>query len=74
MKQEESAIKMFIEEARTVASLSHPNIVKVFDLSKMGEDICIAMEYVDGENLEYVPSSRRLTLPGELIARSLRSL
>jgi len=66
MKQEESAIKMFIEEARTVASLSHPNIVKVFDLSKMGEDICIAMEYVDGENLEYVSAvlkKRNLQFP-----------
>ncbi len=48
------AIKMFIDEARTVASLSHPHVVKIFDLSKLGNDICITMEYVDGENLEYV--------------------
>lgn len=49
-----AAIQMFIAEARTIAALSHPNIVKIYDLSKLGDDICIAMEYVNGENLHYV--------------------
>ena len=50
----QNAKEMFISEARLIASLSHPHIVKIFDLSKLSKDICIVMEYVDGENLDYV--------------------
>lgn len=52
-KADEST-KLFIREARTVAQLSHPHIVKVFDLCRMGDAVAIVMEYLDGENLEYV--------------------
>ncbi|MCP4199481.1 MAG: protein kinase [Proteobacteria bacterium] len=45
---------MFLDEARIVASLNHPHIVKIFDLSKVKKSICITMEYVDGENLAYM--------------------
>ena len=31
----DSAIQMFIDEARIIASLNHPHIVKVFDLSRV---------------------------------------
>jgi serine/threonine-protein kinase len=47
-------IGMFLDEARIVASLSHPHIVKIFDLSKVKNSVCITMEYVDGENLAYI--------------------
>ena len=52
--QKNHGMKMFLSEARTVATLNHPHIVKVFDLCRMGKDICIVMEYVDGENLDYL--------------------
>ena len=55
----ESAIKMFIDEAQIVATLNHPHIVKIFDLSRLDRDICITMEYVDGENLEYIRKALR---------------
>lgn len=51
---DEEARTMFFEEARTVAALNHPHIVKIFDLSRLQNDVCITMEYVDGENLEYI--------------------
>lgn len=44
--------RMFINEARVVASLNHPHIVKVFDLGWLDQDLGIAMEYVDGESLQ----------------------
>ena len=48
------AQQMFVDEARTAASLHHPHIVQIFDLSRHGPDLCIAMEYVDGESLAYL--------------------
>ncbi len=50
----DSAIQMFIDEARVIASLNHPHIVKVYDLSRVNDQICITMEYIDGENLDYM--------------------
>jgi len=54
MLKHEEAMDMFINEARTAVQLNHPHIVQVFDLSKMDGDICISMEYVNGENLSYL--------------------
>ncbi|MCA9547141.1 MAG: serine/threonine protein kinase, partial [Myxococcales bacterium] len=45
------AQRMFVDEARTVAKLSHPNIVRIHDLRALDDGLCIAMEYVDGESL-----------------------
>jgi len=42
---------MFLDEARTCAVLSHPNIVQVYDLGKVEESYFIAMEFIAGENL-----------------------
>lgn len=42
---------MFLDEARIVAQLSHPNIVQVYELNTKGDDWFIAMELVLGENL-----------------------
>ena len=43
--------EMFLDEARTCAVLSHPNIVQVYDLGKVEESYFIAMEFIAGENL-----------------------
>jgi serine/threonine-protein kinase len=40
-----------LRDARAAASLSHPNIVGVYDVVQDGDCACIVMEYVDGENL-----------------------
>lgn len=45
-------VRMFIGEAKLVADLVHENIVQVYDLGKTGAIYYIAMEYVDGINLE----------------------
>lgn len=45
-------LRMFADEAKLVASLSHPNIVQVLDFGHVGKhDYFIAMEYVAGVNL-----------------------
>ncbi len=43
--------RMFIEEAKMSARLSHPNIVQVFELGAVGGEYFIAMEYVRGRDL-----------------------
>ena len=47
-------VKMFIDEANIAVSLTHGNIVPVYELGKIGERYYIAMEFVDGENLETI--------------------
>jgi eukaryotic-like serine/threonine-protein kinase len=41
----------FIREARVLAALDHPNIVRAHDLEQFGKLYMLAMEYVDGPNL-----------------------
>jgi serine/threonine protein kinase len=43
--------KMFIEEAKMSARLSHPNIVQVFELGAVEQEYFISMEYVRGRDL-----------------------
>src|SRR6185295_7380886 len=43
--------KMFIEEAKMSARLSHPNIVQVFELGAVEQEYFISMEYVRGGDL-----------------------
>lgn len=49
---DEDFLKKFKREAEAVASLSHPNIVNVYDVGEDGKVHYIVMEYVDGQNLK----------------------
>jgi eukaryotic-like serine/threonine-protein kinase len=44
-------VARFRREARTAASLSHPNLVGVYDYSEEGERPYLVMQFVPGENL-----------------------
>src|SRR5262245_23529401 len=41
----------FYREARAVAALDHPNIIRVFDVDRVGPNPFMVMEYADGTNL-----------------------
>src|SRR3989454_1839570 len=41
----------FLREARTVAGLTHPNIVPIFAVDEIGDFVFFAMAYVAGEKL-----------------------
>src|SRR6266700_4708930 len=45
-------VRLFIGEAKLVADLVHENIVQVYHLGKSGNIYYIALEFVDGLNLE----------------------
>jgi serine/threonine protein kinase len=47
-------VKMFLNEARLAARLSHPNVVHIYDLGYANGVYYIAMEYIHGENLSGV--------------------
>jgi len=42
------AVEMLLEEARISMRFEHPNVVRVEDLGRDGEDYHLAMEYVEG--------------------------
>ncbi len=46
------AVEHFLDEARLASRLTHPNIVQISDLGKAGDEYFIAMEYVEGADLE----------------------
>ena len=51
MNQDRAFIDMLLSEARIAATLSHPNIVQIFDVGQADGQYFIAMEHVHGEDL-----------------------
>ncbi len=51
LAEQETFVRMFQDEARTSALLSHPNIVQIHELGQAENTYFIAMEYIGGENL-----------------------
>jgi len=55
---------LFSREARLAASLSHPNLVQVFDFGREGDAHFLAMEFVEGWNLaQAAEQARQLHVP-----------
>lgn len=48
------ALERFQREARSVAALDHPNIVRIFDVATHNKVPYLVMEYVEGETLQAV--------------------
>ena len=63
-----SFVKMFLNEAKLAAQLSHPNVVTIHDLGKVGESYFIAMEYLFGRDMRRViPKADSLGIPFPLV-------
>lgn len=62
LKMNEREKQRFIEEARTVAMLKHPNIIEIYTIFEENDDIYLVFEYVDGETLDKV-LDREIRLP-----------
>jgi eukaryotic-like serine/threonine-protein kinase len=54
LASDQKFVEMFLDEARLAAKLSHPNVVQIFDFGEAGGDYFIAMEYVEGWDLEAI--------------------
>jgi hypothetical protein len=45
---------MFLSEARLAALLAHPNVVRALAFGELGDELFLAMEYVEGQTLSRV--------------------
>ncbi len=52
-------VEHFLDEAKLASQLTHPNIVQITDLGRAGDEYFIAMEYIDGADLERLLGSVR---------------
>src|SRR3954466_208246 len=55
---DEQFVERFRREAKNAASLSHPNIVAIYDRGEAEGTYYIAMEYLDGRTLKELLVSR----------------
>ena len=58
-------VRRFIDEARSVARLSSPNVVAVYDQGSDGDILFLAMEYVPGRTLRALLTERGRLSPRE---------
>ncbi len=65
LRATESRVRMFLDEARAVATLDHPNIVRVYDVGRQAGRNYLVMEWLDGWSLTRIDS--RLRLEGALL-------
>ena len=71
---DEVSVQRFINESKAVLMLSHPNIVKIFDVSVKGEYNYIVMVYIDGISLKAYMQRKGALSVKETIAYSIQIL
>jgi serine/threonine-protein kinase len=59
LNQDRAFIEMLLHEARVAATMSHPNIVQIFDVGAVDGAYFIAMEHVHGEDLRSIVRQMR---------------
>src|SRR5215472_9541201 len=67
LASDEDFVRRFVAEARSIARLSHPNVVTVYDQGADGRTLYLAMEYVPGETLRDLLTSRGRLRPREAL-------
>jgi serine/threonine-protein kinase len=69
---DELFIQMLVDEARVASMIDHRNIARVYELSRAGGELFIAMEFVDGKDLRAIldrcRKDARAALPPEHVA------
>ncbi|HHT38312.1 MAG TPA: Stk1 family PASTA domain-containing Ser/Thr kinase [Mollicutes bacterium] len=64
LANDEKFVRRFQREALAASSLSHPNIVEMYDVGEDNGDYYIVMEYIEGRNLKQLIKKRgALTIP-----------
>jgi eukaryotic-like serine/threonine-protein kinase len=67
LANDEDFVRRFVGEARSVALLSHPNVVAVYDQGADGRTLYLAMEYVPGQTLRALLNERGRLSPREAL-------
>jgi eukaryotic-like serine/threonine-protein kinase len=63
------AAERFLREARAAAALDHPNLVRAFDVDRLGggQSHCLIMEFVEGVNLQTLVEKSGALPPGRAV-------
>ncbi len=70
----EVATRRFLNEAKILASLKHPNVVTVYHAGQAGDILYYVMDYVEGESLEQrlergpLPPNEAIQLASDILA------
>ncbi|NVJ18103.1 serine/threonine-protein kinase [Myxococcus sp. AM010] len=72
LAEDDEFLAMFLDEAGLVARLTHPNLITILDLTEIEGRHCLAMEYVQGDDVRRLDKTSRAQgkpLPVGLILR-----
>ncbi|WP_426756601.1 serine/threonine protein kinase [Myxococcus sp. Y35] len=72
LAEDDEFLSMFLDEAGLVARLTHPNLITILDLTEIEGRHCLAMEYVQGDDVRRLDKAARAQgkpLPVGLILR-----
>lgn len=79
--RDESFVRSFINEARICGQLQHPNLVQVYEFDNKGDSLYLAMEFIDGLDLERIITHQKLkrkpmtaSLVAEIVLQMLEGL
>jgi chemotaxis response regulator CheB/predicted Ser/Thr protein kinase len=53
-----ASVAQLLQEAKSIAKLEHPNIVKIYDVEQVEQLAFIVMEYIDGKNIAQLLEDR----------------
>lgn len=67
LASDEKFVRRFQREALSASSLSHPNIVEIYDVGEDDGDYYIVMEYVEGKNLKQLLKKRGKLTAAEVV-------
>jgi len=71
---DEQSVKRFVNESKTVAMLSHPNIVNIYDVSVRENIKYIVMEFVEGITLKNYMQHREILNLREIVSYTTQIL
>ncbi len=64
----------FLEEARTLAKLEHPNIVHLINFAEDSGRLCLVMQYAEGETLDELIDRVERVAPVEAVRITMQTL